>query len=162
MTQDVVSNITHEVRAATYLVSGSSGTMHKIVLDVHTVTTETCHSFIVPRQWLRTKSPNKRRRGSAALPNVLPAADKEADGKMTSHDANLQEVVIGAIRAASTDSSIVVALSTEIADVVDSMGFFSALAGIQDKLAVPLATSQLFRMLRCRSVNDLIGVLESL
>jgi amino acid adenylation domain-containing protein len=74
----------------------------------------------------------------------------------------LEQAVLAAMSAASIDKTAAITSSTEILQLVDSLGFFIALTDIQDATGLSLDPAQLLQVLRCRSIADMVATLESI
>ncbi|MET0535642.1 MAG: hypothetical protein ABW171_15610 [Steroidobacter sp.] len=69
--------------------------------------------------------------------------------------------MLDAMRAACANKEFEITAATEILQIVDSLGFFIALTDIQDATGLPLGPPQLLQLLRCRSIADIVAVLET-
>jgi acyl carrier protein len=87
-------------------------------------------------------------------------SDASAGHGMPVSAAAIEQVVIHALRAASTDKSAQVSGSTEVLQVVDSLGLMMGLANIQAALNLKLEPRETIEVLQARSVADVAVALE--
>lgn len=73
--------------------------------------------------------------------------------------AAVEQMVIDAMLAASSDKSFPVSRDTEVLQVVDSLGLMMSLAKIQTALHITLEPRELIGVLQARSVADVALVL---
>jgi acyl carrier protein len=74
---------------------------------------------------------------------------------MTMSAAGIEQVVVEALSAASSDRSVPLSRDTEVLQVVDSLGLMMSLADIQTKLNIRLEPQELIDALQARSIADL-------
>lgn len=82
-------------------------------------------------------------------------SDASAGYGMPVSAAAIEQVVIQALRAASSDKSAQVSATTEVLQVVDSLGLMMGLANIQAALNIKLEPREIIEVLQARSVADI-------
>jgi len=80
---------------------------------------------------------------------------------MSMSAAAVEQVVIDALLAASSDTPAQVSRETEVLQLVDSLGLMMSLANIQTSLNIKLEPKQIIGLLRARSIADLALVLTA-
>jgi acyl carrier protein len=82
-------------------------------------------------------------------------SDASAESGMPVSPAAIEQLVIQALRAASSDKSVQVSATTEVLQVVDSLGLMMGLANIQAALNIKLEPREIIEVLQARSVADI-------
>jgi acyl carrier protein len=80
---------------------------------------------------------------------------------MTMSAAAIEQVIIEALLAASSDRSVPVSRDTDVLQVVDSLGLMMSLADIQTKLNIRLEPQELIDALQARSIADVAVALTT-
>jgi acyl carrier protein len=80
---------------------------------------------------------------------------------MTMSAAAIEQVIIEALLAASSDRSVPVSRDTDVLQVVDSLGLMMGLADIQTKLNIRLEPQELIAAFQARSIADVAVALTT-
>jgi acyl carrier protein len=79
---------------------------------------------------------------------------------MSETTRSIEHVVIAALRVACRTPPDAITGETEVLEIVDSLGFFTALLEVQYHLEFSPEPVQIVDLLRCRTVKDLCAMLE--